>query len=83
MCGQSDAASLHAQFGRVPDALAGKLPSVTARLDASRSDVLALLTLRTSGSQLHPWEEAAFRKSTRAMMTLCLRVPTVWMPGDT
>ena len=33
--------------------------------------------------KLHPWEEAAFRKSTRAMMTLCLRVPTVWMPGDT
>ena len=38
---QPDAASVHAQFGRVLDALAGKLPAVAAHLDAARPDILA------------------------------------------
>jgi putative transposase len=38
---QPDAASVHAQFGRVLDALAEKLPQVAAHLDAARSDILA------------------------------------------
>jgi putative transposase len=38
---QPDAASVHAQFGRVLDALAGKLPTVAAHLDAARADILA------------------------------------------
>jgi putative transposase len=38
---QPDAASVHAQFGRVLDALDGKLPAVAAHLDAGRADILA------------------------------------------
>jgi transposase-like protein len=38
---QPDAASVHAQFGRVLDALADKLPPVAAHLDAARADILA------------------------------------------
>jgi transposase-like protein len=38
---QPDAAAVHAQFDRVLDALAGKLPAVAAHLDAARADVLA------------------------------------------
>jgi transposase-like protein len=38
---QPDAASVHAQFGRVLDALDGKLPAVAAHLDAARGDILA------------------------------------------
>jgi putative transposase len=38
---QPDAASVHAQFGRVLDALAEKLPQVGAHLDAARADILA------------------------------------------
>jgi len=38
---QADAASVHAQFDRVVDALADKLPRVAERLDAARADVLA------------------------------------------
>ena len=38
---QPDAASVHAQFDRVLDALADKLPSVADHLDAARADVLA------------------------------------------
>ena len=38
---QPDAASVHAQFGRVLDALADKLPQVAAHLDAARADILA------------------------------------------
>jgi putative transposase len=38
---QPDADSVHAQFGRVLDALGGKLPSVAAHLDAARADILA------------------------------------------
>jgi putative transposase len=38
---QPDAASVHAQFDRILDALAEKLPRVAAHLDAARSDVLA------------------------------------------
>src|SRR5438309_1320364 len=36
---QPDAASVHAQFGRVLDALAEKLPQVAAHLDAARGDI--------------------------------------------
>ncbi len=38
---QPDAASVHAQFDRVPDALADKLPEVAEHLEAARADVLA------------------------------------------
>src|SRR3984957_18030781 len=38
---QPDAASVHAQFSRVLDALAGKLPQVAAHLDGARTDILA------------------------------------------
>jgi putative transposase len=38
---QPDAASVHAQFGRVLDALTDKLPQVAAHLDAARADILA------------------------------------------
>ncbi len=38
---QPDAASVHAQFDRVLDALADKLPTVAEHLDAARADVLA------------------------------------------
>ena len=38
---QPDAASVHAQFSRVLDALDGKLPAVAAHLDAARGDILA------------------------------------------
>jgi putative transposase len=38
---QPDAASVHAQFDRVLDALAGKLPQVWEHLDAARADILA------------------------------------------
>jgi transposase-like protein len=38
---QPDSDSVHAQFGRVLDALADKLPQVAAHLDAARTDILA------------------------------------------
>ncbi len=38
---QPDAASVHAQFDRVLDALTDKLPTVAAHLEDSRADVLA------------------------------------------
>jgi putative transposase len=38
---QPDAASVHAQFDRVLDALGEKLPKVAAHLDTARADVLA------------------------------------------
>ncbi len=38
---QPDAASVHAQFDRVLDALADKLPKVAEHLEAARGDVLA------------------------------------------
>jgi transposase-like protein len=38
---QPDAASVHAQFARVLDALAEKLPQVAAHLDAAHADILA------------------------------------------
>src|SRR5689334_8857971 len=38
---QPDATSVHAQFDRILDALAEKLPKVAAHLDAARADVLA------------------------------------------
>src|SRR6516165_695612 len=38
---QPDAASVHAQFDRVLDALDEKLPQVAAHLDAARADILA------------------------------------------
>jgi putative transposase len=38
---QPDAASVHAQFGRVLDALADKLPQVAVHLDAARAGILA------------------------------------------
>ena len=42
---QPDAASVHAQFDRVLDALAEKLPKVAEHLDAARADVLAFTAL--------------------------------------
>jgi putative transposase len=38
---QPDAASVHAQFDRIVDALADKLPEVAEHLDAARADILA------------------------------------------
>jgi putative transposase len=38
---QPDAASVHAQYDRLVDAVAGKLPTVAEHLDAARADVLA------------------------------------------
>jgi transposase-like protein len=38
---QPDAASVHARFDRVLDALAGKLPAVAEHLDAARAGILA------------------------------------------
>jgi putative transposase len=38
---QPDAASVHAQFDRILDALAEKLPKVAEHLDTARADVLA------------------------------------------
>ena len=38
---QPDAASVHAQFDRIVDALADKLPRVAEHLDAARADILA------------------------------------------
>jgi putative transposase len=38
---QPDAASVHAQYDRLVDAVAEKLPAVAAHLDAARADVLA------------------------------------------
>jgi transposase-like protein len=38
---QPDAASVHAQFDHVLDALEGKLPAVAAHLDTARADILA------------------------------------------
>jgi len=38
---QPDAASVHAQYDRIPDALTAKLPAVAEHLDADRADVLA------------------------------------------
>ena len=38
---QPDAASVHAQYDRLIDAIADKLPAVAAHLDAARDDVLA------------------------------------------
>jgi putative transposase len=38
---QPDAASVHAQYDRLIDAITAKLPKVAAHLDAARTDVLA------------------------------------------
>ena len=38
---QPDAATVHAQFDRIVDALAGKLPAVADHLEAARADILA------------------------------------------
>ena len=38
---QPDAASVHAQFDRILDALHGKLPAVAEHLEAARGDLLA------------------------------------------
>jgi len=38
---QPDAASVHAQYDRLVDAVAGQLPGVAAHLDTARPDVLA------------------------------------------
>lgn len=41
VCDQPGAASVHAQYDRLVDAIAGKLPKVAEHLDAARADVLA------------------------------------------
>jgi putative transposase len=38
---QPDAASVHAQFDRIVDALSDKLPAVADHLEAARHDILA------------------------------------------
>src|SRR5882757_7269915 len=42
---QPDAASVHAQFDRVLDALSEKLPNVAEHLDSARADVLAFTSI--------------------------------------
>jgi putative transposase len=39
--GQPDAASVHAQYDRLVEAVAGKLPKVAGHVDAARADILA------------------------------------------
>ena len=52
---QPDAASVHAQFGRVLEALDGKLPAVAAHLDAAHGDILAFTAFpRRSGGRSGP-----------------------------
>jgi len=52
---QPDAASVHAQFGRVLEALDGKLPAVAAHLDAAGGDILAFTAFpRRSGGRSDP-----------------------------
>jgi putative transposase len=41
---QPDAASVHAQFDRLLDYVAGKLPAVAEHLDGARADILAFTT---------------------------------------
>lgn len=43
---QPDAASMHAQFDRILEALADKLPRVAEHLEAARADVLAFTAFR-------------------------------------
>ena len=52
---QPDAASVHAQFDRVLDALADKLPKVAEHLEAARADVLAFTAFpKRSGARSGP-----------------------------
>ena len=52
---QPDAASVHAQFGRVLDALDGNLFAVAAHLDAAHGDILAFTAFpRRSGGRSGP-----------------------------
>jgi hypothetical protein len=46
---QPDAASVHAQFYRVLDALADKLPKVAEHLETARADVLAVTAFPAGG----------------------------------
>ena len=49
---QPDAASVHAQYDRLVEAVAGKLPQVAEHLDAARADVLAFTASpRRSGAR--------------------------------
>jgi hypothetical protein len=41
VCDQPDTASVHAQYDRLVDAVAGKLPKVADHLETARPDVLA------------------------------------------
>ena len=53
---QPDATSVHAQFDRVLDALADKLPRVAEHLGAARADVLGGLDLSRSAPRLRSSE---------------------------
>jgi putative transposase len=57
---QPDAASVHAQFGRVLDARADRLPRVAEHLEAARADVLAFTAFPEEVwrqiSELQPFE---------------------------
>ena len=44
VCDQPDAEAVHAQFDRVVDALAEKLPAVAEHLEEARADILAFTT---------------------------------------
>ena len=49
---QPDAASVHAQYDRLIDAITGKLPTVAGHLDAARADVLAFTSFpKNSGAR--------------------------------
>jgi transposase-like protein len=49
---QPDAASVHAQYDRLIDAITGKLPAVAAHLDTARADVLAFTSFPKE-----PWRQ--------------------------
>ena len=52
---QPDAASVHAQYDRLADAVAGTLPQVAGHLDAARADVLAFTSFpKNSGARSGP-----------------------------
>jgi putative transposase len=58
---QPDADAVHAQFDRILDALAEKLPAVAAHLDAARADILAFTAFRTDVVGIFPDRTALVR----------------------
>ncbi len=59
---QPDTASVHAQFDRILDALAEKLPAVAEHLDTARADVLAF-----TGFPKELWRQDLVQQPPRAL----------------